>query len=101
MTTKKKKTTPSRPRKKTVAKEAVAREDEAVAETSPGVVEDAPQAVAAEPPAQDDVLAVAPEDNGVCDNHADRPAVLVTNFRWTTTQRFCNVCIPPHYRHLL
>lgn len=40
-------------------------------------------------------------DKGFCDNHPDRPAVLVTNFTWSTPQRFCASCVPPQYRFLL
>lgn len=47
-----------------------------------------------------DVAPAAP-DKGMCDNHPDRPAALVTNFRWTPPQRFCGQCIPANYRYLL
>lgn len=40
-------------------------------------------------------------DPGFCDNHPDRPAALVTDFRYAQPQRFCGPCVPPSYRHLL
>lgn len=99
-----KKTTRSRPRKKTVAQpQEVARESEAVATATADVVEEPTTPVAAEPSTPNDVVAVAadPTDKGYCDNHPSRRAILVTNFPWTRVQRFCNFCIPSQYRYLL
>ena len=106
------KSTPrSRTREETVAEEEP-REDEAVGATSDVVEESAPP-VEAEPEASDDVPAVdeaadaqpfiAPNrpGKGMCDNHPDREAVLVTDFPWSSPQRFCNLCVPPQYRYLL
>ena len=94
MTAKSRSTTRSRPRKETVAEpQEVEGADEVVAETPPDVVEEPTPTVL--PPIAADM------GNGFCDNHADRPAVVKTNFRWAQVQRFCAQCLPPHYRHLL
>lgn len=36
-----------------------------------------------------------------CDNHADVPAVLVTDFPWAASQKFCRPCVPAQYAYLL
>jgi hypothetical protein len=69
-----------------------AREDQTVAPQAPPVESDPAPAPAPLPEAG---------GKGMCDNHPDRPAALVTNFRWTPPQRFCGPCIPANYRHLL
>ena len=105
MTTKSgsKKTTQPRAKKQTVAEEEGgprAHEDEAVAEPATDVVEEPTETVEAEPAAPNNMVDVA-HPKGFCDNHPDRDAVLVVNFPWTTTQRFCNLDIPRQYRYLM
>jgi len=41
--------------------------------------------------------ATAPEQD-MCDNHPDRPAVMVTSFPWSGAQHLCAQCVPPQYR---
>lgn len=96
-------TNPARAGKRTVAEEAPAHEDEAVAEPTADVVEEPSETLATEPEAPDDVVddVEQQQGTGVCDNHPDRTAVVVTNFPWTPPQRFCNQCVPQQYRYLV
>lgn len=112
MTAKGRKTTPSRPRKRTVAKPATP-EHFATHPDDPATpyydARDDQGEFAVEPPVETPETPTAPvvvadpsdQANGFCDNHRHRPAVLMTSFRWTPTQRFCAQCVPEHYRSLL
>lgn len=110
MTTKKK-TTPSRPRKETVAQpEAVAEPDYATHPDDPSTpyydARDDRGEFAVEPPVDPPTTPTAPvvdpvASKGYCDNHPDRPAVFVTNFAWSQPQRFCARCVPAQYIPLM
>lgn len=89
-------TTPAQARKETVAEEEP-REDQAAAEPTSESVAEPEKTPLTEPAVAND----AAVDKGMCDNHPDRPAVVITPFTWTPAQRFCNLCVPAQYRYLL
>ena len=105
MTTAKKKTTPARPRKETVAAPADKGGVPHVPPTPPTPPVPVVRAPMGTPvvnkPHADAPLALNENDKGFCDNHPDVPAVLVTNFPWAEQQRFCRACVPDQYRFLL
>lgn len=85
--TSKARTTASRARKETVAREA---KSESNADAAPTSVVTPDQ---------------LPPSKGRCDNHPDRAAILhVTREQmpWLVhDQRFCNLCVPGSYKYLL
>lgn len=109
--TAKARTTHSRASKETVAKDAPTEAGPAEPEATTGAVEglhadDAPDSGAS---GDQDVVPPPvvnpPAAKGNCDNHPDRPAVLmvsVLQFPWLAEeQRFCNRCVPASYRYLM
>lgn len=94
-----KRTTPARSRERTVAEPPInPGQGDPPVDTPPRLPSPVPDPAPVVAPPVDSPQVTTTD---FCDNHADVPAVLVTDFPWAVSQKFCRPCVPAQYAYLL